>query len=490
MATNVASVNTNATNIANINQNAANIVAIQNASTNATNAASSATAAAGSATAAAASAAAANAVVLGNEPVAPSIRPSLNLDFANTRALDPRITFTRTTTATYYDGKTTAKAEENLFLRSQELNTIAVWPTSGITSVSANTGNTTAPDGTSTAEEVTLSASTGSHRLLTSITVPNGTTVMSVFAKAGTHQYIQLACSDSSVFANFDLTAGSGATGTSGGIVSSSITSVGNDWYRCVMVFTASSVTSFLIQVAETASDTRVESWTALGTETVFLWGAQLEQRSAVTDYTPTTTQPITNYIPALQTAASGVARFDHNPITGESLGLLVEEQRSNELTYSEDFADASWTKTRSTIGSNTIIAPDGTLTGDKLIDTTDNDTHIVSKSITTTAVARTFSVFAKQGGRTHLTMTITDSGSTARTTYFNLSTGAVGTTGTGITASIVNVGNGWYRCIVTIATALAGTNPHTLGTATADNTNSYAGNGFDGVFIWGAQAE
>jgi len=45
----------------------------------------------------------------------PSINPSLLLDFANSKVLDPRITFTRTTPATYYDRVTTATAEENLF---------------------------------------------------------------------------------------------------------------------------------------------------------------------------------------------------------------------------------------------------------------------------------------------------------------------------------------------------------------------------------------
>jgi hypothetical protein len=35
----------------------------------------------------------------------PDIKPSLMLDFANTKRLDPRITFTRATTATYYDGQ-------------------------------------------------------------------------------------------------------------------------------------------------------------------------------------------------------------------------------------------------------------------------------------------------------------------------------------------------------------------------------------------------
>jgi len=33
----------------------------------------------------------------------PTIRPSLNLDFARSRTLDPRITFSRTTTGTYMD---------------------------------------------------------------------------------------------------------------------------------------------------------------------------------------------------------------------------------------------------------------------------------------------------------------------------------------------------------------------------------------------------
>jgi hypothetical protein len=36
-----------------------------------------------------------------------------------------------------------------------------------------------------------------------------------------------------------------------------------------------------------------------------------------------------------IKTAASGAARFDHNPATGESLGLLVEEARTNYFTNS-----------------------------------------------------------------------------------------------------------------------------------------------------------
>jgi hypothetical protein len=82
----------------------------------------------------------------------PAIKPSLNLDFANTEALDPRITFTRASSATYYDGVTTAKAEENLLLRSQDYS--ATWTVTNLTPVTGKT----APDTTSTATEFTATA--------------------------------------------------------------------------------------------------------------------------------------------------------------------------------------------------------------------------------------------------------------------------------------------------------------------------------------------
>jgi hypothetical protein len=45
-----------------------------------------------------------------------------------------------------------------------------------------------------------------------------------------------------------------------------------------------------------------------------------------------------------IQTATTNVPRFDHNPATGESLGLLVEEQRVNLLLNSETLATQSAT--------------------------------------------------------------------------------------------------------------------------------------------------
>jgi hypothetical protein len=429
----------------------------------------------------------------------PTIRPSLLLDFANTEALDPRITFARASTARYYNGVTTAKAEENLFTRSQEFDD-AAWFKTNI-AAAANTGDTTAPDGTSTAEKLTSNAGSAQHYLQRStglVSVINGLTyAFSVFVKAGTETVVQLAAGNApafgtNAFVNFDLTAGT--TGTVGSAASNaSIVAVGNDWYR--ISFTCPAIANnangnFLLGFTNNNTTAgRIPTFNAAGTEDFYAWGAQLEQRDAVTAYTPTTTAPITNYVPVLLSAANNVARFDHNPVTGESLGLLIEELRSNLILQSEDFS-TTWAATRSTVATNQVVAPSGALTADILQDSTDNDTHFVSQSVTTTAVAITFSVYAKAAGRNFVTLTINDSGNVARTTFYNLSTGAVGTTGTGITASVVSVGNGWYRCIATVGTALAGSNPCVIGTASADNTASYAGNGFSGVAIWGAQVE
>ena len=219
---------------------------------------------------------------------------------------------------------------------------------------------------------------------------------------------------------------------------------------------------------------------------TILLWGAQLEQRSSATSYTATTTQPITNYIPVLLTAANNVSRFDHNPTTNESLGLLIEESRTNLLTYSAEFDNAAWGKTRSSITSNTIVAPDGTLTGDKLVeDTTATNTHFVRQDFTLAVGTYTYSFFAKAAERQSIQCVRQNTNIDLITHLFNLSTGVA--TGTG--ASMTSVGNGWYRCVGVItvnAVAATGVNFSLYD----GSTITYTGDGYSGIYIWGAQLE
>jgi len=292
-----------------------------------------------------------------NDEALPDIRPSLLLDFANSKTLDPRITFTRGSTATYYDGVTTAKAEENLLSYSQEFDNSG-W-TKEAASITAN--QLAAPDGTTTADLFTGNGSSAQHVLSEgSLTFTADNYVFSIFAKKGTNDFFQIRFNSNvgSGRANFDLN-----NGTTGGVsgVTATITDVGNGWYRCTVMEAASATTSGGIQISLIGALTDGTLPTNTLSTTVYFWGAQLEQRSAATAYTPTTDSPIVKYQPTLQTAASGAARFDHDPVTGESKGLLIEEARTNLLPYSI-VSSTGWDLGGNNIAVGNTVAPDGSL--------------------------------------------------------------------------------------------------------------------------------
>ena len=377
----------------------------------------------------------------------PAIKPSLMLDFANTKRLDPRVTFTRATTATYYDGVTTAKAEENLLLRSQDYS--ATWTVTNLTPVTGKT----APDSTSTATEFTAGAA---NAVLTQgYTAIAGSYTFSVWLRRVTGT------------GNIDIAADNGTWTTQ---------TISGTWARY-------SVTQTVAAGSKTAGIRVVTS-----TDAIEVWGAQLEQRASMTSYTATTTQPITNYIPVLLTAASGVPRFDHNPTTDESLGFLIEEQRTNICLQSEDL-DTTWSETRATLALNNRVSPAGTLTVDTLIASTDNNTHFTTQTFTGTAASYTFSVYAKASGLSHVALRLYNGSSQVGLAYYNLSTGATGTVTAG-TASIQSVGNGFYRCILTATLAASASCTAEIYLANADNSNSFAGDAFNGVSLWGMQVE
>jgi hypothetical protein len=413
----------------------------------------------------------------------PTIAPSLSLDFANVQALDPRITYARASTATYY-GTRTALAEQNLLLQSQTFDN-ASWTKARVT---ATADATTAPDGTTTAELLVADVSTSqTHSIRQSVTTSVLTYTLSVYAKASGLSWIRLSNSTPSVaFAFFNIS--TGTIGTVGANANAFISDVGNGWYRCSINFTATAASNaFDINLAETDNATL---FIGDGTSGVFLWGAQLEQRSAVTAYTVTTTQPITNYIPVLETALSGVARFDHNPTTFESLGLLVEQQSTNLMTYSDDFSNAAWTKTAVTIQSNVFVAPDGTLTMDKLVPDTGTQLSTVNTSYTPTTAIHAYSVYAKKAENRYLQLMV--SGASSGYVNFDLELGTVSDSSLW-SGSIQSVGNGLYRCIA-ITNALVATASTwrvvVVPSGTSARGASITGNGYSGIYIWGAQLE
>jgi hypothetical protein len=161
---------------------------------------------------------------------------------------------------------------------------------------------------------------------------------------------------------------------------------------------------------------------------------------------------------------------------------LLVEPAATNVLSYSEEFDNAAWGKSAMTVSTGTtaaFTAPDGTTNADKIIATSGNVAHNINRSGLTSA-AYTFSVFAKAGEESVISLWLRGASVRAE---FNLVSGTVSNITT-TSARIENYGNGWYRC--TVYDSTAGTTAHIYGRA----GGAYAGNGSDGFYLWGAQLE
>ena len=231
----------------------------------------------------------------GNAPTRHSIRPSLLLDFANSGGLDPRITFTRASTATYFDaqgvlqpaasgeprfdhdpitgeslGLLIEESRTNLFIYSEQFNQ-ANWVAFGSTvKVSADTA--VAPDGTTTADKITLSddGATPNSQLYQSRTVAVGDHTISCFVRSntGSNQTFRLKLND-----------------TGGDYTSPDFTAT-TDWQRFSYTYSLPSGGSARSQALMAASTGE--------TANLDVWGAQLEAGAFPTSYVTTTTAQVT----------------------------------------------------------------------------------------------------------------------------------------------------------------------------------------------------
>jgi hypothetical protein len=197
-----------------------------------------------------------------------------------------------------------------------------------------------------------------------------------------------------------------------------------------------------------------------------------------------------------IQTAAIDVARFSCDPLSLSLLGLLIEAAASNAATYSEQFQNAAWGKTNSTISQDATVAPDGTTTGDKIIENTANGNHGVTRIITATATTTyTQSIYVKAAGRTKGQLLLAGNSGGSTVSFDLTAKTATASSAFGgwsnASASIQELNNGWFRVTntATTNTGLTGFN-YRVYLANASGSVSYTGDGSSGLFVWGAQIE
>ena len=539
VAGNSANVTTVASNISSVNTTAGNMAAVidapiqatkaqtqatladgyrQQAAASSTTATSAAVAASSSAGIAQTAAATAQAIVWQGTTGYPKIRPSLLLDFANSKTVDPRITFTRASTASYWDDKGILRQAlagqpridhdpatgecKGLLIEESRTNHVT-----GFTGNQyyINKHSTLSPNGTLDAFKLVENTQNGEHYIDVSnpglVTGTTGKTyTFSVYAKAAEKVYLRIRTiqgfGDSSSI--FDISNGSIPNDPIGG---STIELVGNGWYRISVKKTViADNPQFRIQLYEGTGGANI-IYAGDGVSGLHIYGMQVEEGSFPTSYIPTpatftSRASVGTYFDStglLKTAAINEPRYDHGLVDGVWVpkGLLLEPQRTNLLTYSEQFDVGAFNKTHVSVEADVTTAPDGNTLADKLISSATLGGHYVYRSVPVTAgTTYTVSFFAKGAEYTKagIRFFATNGAFANEECLCNLTTGVASNTGG--TATSENLGNGWFRISLT-ATALA-TVTGNIGFFVVDSTIStqYTGDGTSGIYIWGAQLE
>ena len=177
-----------------------------------------------------------------------------------------------------------------------------------------------------------------------------------------------------------DYNFSTGIVTNAAGTADASMEALGNGWWRLKNTIIAApssgSIPTLFLDLGDTAAETHATS------EGFDVYGGQIEEGVDLNTYIQTIGVP------------SAAPRFDHDPTTGESLGLLVEESRTNYITNSTNFA-ASVLPVTATL--NFAVSPDNTVSATRHQSaSSDTGTIILSKSATPGEIY-TLSVYAKR---------------------------------------------------------------------------------------------
>ena len=361
------------------------------------------------------------------------------------------------------------KGRENLLLQSNQFDT--TWVPTGINITSGQSGY----DGSNNAWLLEVNA-TGTYRRITQSTGGSLNITNSIYAKAGTANFI--VCSDvgggGTTNVWFNLSNGTIGTIFGSNVIDAKIESVGGGWYRCSVAHQGEAPNYALWFIADSNN-------TTAGTAgaNVYIQDAQQEVGLVATDYIET----------GASTAQAGILedmpRLDYS---GSCPSLLLEPQRSNLITNSE-YLNGFSNKSAISVTSNAAISPDGLQNASKLIpDTSNVSTHYIRQDVSVSSGTQyVISFFAKKGEYNYVN-TYTSAYSTGSSATWDLNAGVVSLGSPN--ADIEDYGNGWYRCIWKGTTNTTSLSYRIYVSEFEDRNTSFAGDGVKGAYVYGASIE
>lgn len=194
--------------------------------------------------------------------------------------------------------------EVNYYTYSQDV-TNAAWLKSALTT---SADSTIAPDGTTTADTITATATNAPHYFYPNPS-PAGLTTgnkerLSIYVKKNTHRYVAITSyyGHGLVF-DFDTNT---TVGLPGNYLTTSLCDlytmegVGNGWYRATIEYTKLDSGNRQIYVALRGSMAAIGglvNYNAAGTESIYVWGMQANDRDHSSNYVATTATAVTNLV-------------------------------------------------------------------------------------------------------------------------------------------------------------------------------------------------
>jgi hypothetical protein len=137
-----------------------------------------------------------------------------------------------------------------------------------------------------------------------------------------------------------------------------------------------------------------------------------------------------------------------------------------------------------SVINTTGTLDPYGTNVADLIVPNTTLNQHRLDQTTVSASGSYTFSVFVKRAGYDFARLRIGLAGAS-----FNLASGTITATDSGIVSAIQSYGNDWYRCIVSKAVSAAN-EVIRINVGDSALVPDFQGNGTSGLYVFGAQYE
>ena len=418
-----------------------------------------------------------------------TLTPMVNLDFAaksyarkgRTVLFDDLLTYTRPSSATFINRRPDVDGGYEYFLDTDYVGDVtnlvtysedfsnSDWSKSA-TSVQSNVVDS--PYSNFTADKLILSSTSGN--ILSTVTTSNES-IASVYVKIGSNiTSLQFRDGNGGAYSFFNLSGGDFIVGVS--TTNQAYADYIKDGWWKLSIVVSSFTSGFRIALNGSAGGF------------VYIWGAQLTESAKPLPYVKTLASAVTQTF-------TETLRVEYDAATGNNLGALIEGGSTNLCKGSENIiAGSAFSILRTSVTTNTSIAPDGTFSAGKLIPSTEDDSHfvIVTQSTVLAPSKASISFYVKPAGHNFFQIA---SGQTAiEFATFDLQSGTISETGSATNeseCSISPVGNGFYRVSVFIQPSATGTTySGSIPSGTLGWRPSFTGDGVSGVYVWGAQFE